>query len=237
MRRKKSTERFKKAVEELKNAALLTLMVWLVCFMCVACLDEKEKPNNAEIEEAAEPIENEAKEAVLDAIPETMAVAKVPAEPIKVAEVELIVEVTEKPVEAVEPEPEKVEPLYTEDELRMLATVIYCEAGADYIEDSTRQMVGEVVLNRVASEYFPNTIEEVLTAPYQYGRFYWTGVVFPERANYDCEKHAVVRAYECAEALLSGSVERLLPTDTIWQAEFTQGTETVVYQDGIYFCR
>lgn len=147
-------------------------------------------------------------------------------------------EPTPEPDPDPEPTPEaEPEPTYTQEDLEMLAITIYREAGADYIADSTRQMVGEVVLNRVASEYFPNTIYEVLTAPYQYGRFAWTGVVWPERAGYECETHAVARAYECAEALLSGSVERLLPEDTIWQAEFTQGAETVAFVDGIYFCR
>lgn len=128
-------------------------------------------------------------------------------------------------------------PAYTQEDLDLLATVIYCEAGADYISDGTRQMVGEVVLNRVASEYFPNTIYEVLTAPYQYGRFCWTGVVMPDRASSEYEAHAVQRAYEIAESLLSNSVERLLPEDAIWQAEFSQGSEILAYQDGIYFCR
>lgn len=125
---------------------------------------------------------------------------------------------------------------YTPEDLEMLAIVIYCEAGADSVADSTRQMVGEVVLNRVASECFPNTIYEVLTAPYQYGSFAWTGVVWPERATQVSEAHAVARAYECAESLLSGSAERLLPFETVFQSGGPQGTVTVVYQDGIYFC-
>lgn len=150
-------------------------------------------------------------------------------------------EMIEKPEVEQEPEAEQAPvveaPAYSEEDLEALAIIIYQEAGADYIEDSTRQMVGEVVLNRVASEYFPDTIAEVATQDGQYGRLSWTGLVWPERASYDCEAHAVERAYECAKALLTGSVERLLPEDAIWQAEFSQGAEILAYQDGIYFCR
>ena len=69
----------------------------------------------------------------------------------------------------------------------------------------------------------------------QYGRLYWTGLVWPERASQSVEAHAVQRAYDCAERVLNG--ERLLPDDVIWQAEFIQGTEIVAHQDGFYFCR
>ena len=117
----------------------------------------------------------------------------------------------------------------------MLALVIYQEAGADYCSDETRLMVGTVVMNRVADSRFPNTIYEVLTQRAQYGRLHWTGIVWPARASYESEAHAVERAYKLAERILLG--ERALPEDVIWQAEFKQGTEVVAYQDGVYFCR
>ena len=114
--------------------------------------------------------------------------------------------------------PKKAQPSYTEKELELLACTIYCEAGSDNISDDTRRMVGEVVLNTQRS---------------QYGRFYWTGVVWPSRAAH--EKEAVERAYDCARIVLEG--ERLLPEDVVYQAEFSQGTECVVHVPGFYFCR
>ena len=69
------------------------------------------------------------------------------------------------PLEYVEPVEEKP---YTEDELEALALVIYQEAGSDACSDATRYMVGEVALNRVASDRFPDTIEEVLLQERQY---------------------------------------------------------------------
>lgn len=137
-------------------------------------------------------------------------------------------------VEAVEePTPEPVA-LFTAEELEMLALVIYQEAGGDACSDSTRLMVGNVVMNRVADPRFPDTIEEVLLAKGQYGRLHWTGLVWPARAELPQEAHAVARAYECAERILSG--ERYLPEDVIFQSEYIQG-EIVAEQDGFYFCR
>lgn len=153
-------------------------------------------------------------------------------------------EVTE-PVEAVqmaeEVEPaapvEEPEPTYTDEDLETLAIIIYQEAGSDACSDETRQMVGEVFLNRVASSRYPDTFYEVATQKAQYGRLYWTGLVWPERASNPYEADAVARAYKCAEALLTGEVERLLPEDVIYQAEFPQGTEVVAQTTGFYFCR
>lgn len=122
-------------------------------------------------------------------------------------------------------------------DLELLALVIYQEAGGDMCSDETRQMVGEVVLNRVADKRYPCTIEGVITQPYQYGLLHKTGPVWPERADNPGEQHAVERAYETGWALLIDDVERLLPEDVIYQAEFEQGKETVAEADGFYFCR
>ncbi len=123
---------------------------------------------------------------------------------------------------------------YTDEELELLACTIYCEAGSDSISDDTRRMVGEVVLNRVADERYPDTIEKVLTQRGQYGRFCWTGVVWPSRASRAAEAHAVERAYDCAKLVFTE--ERLLPEDVIYQAAHVQG-EIVASAPGFYFCR
>lgn len=150
---------------------------------------------------------------------------------------------TSTPTPAAEPEklvepvicPIEKAPAYTEEDLEILALIIYQEAGGDACSDETRQMVGTVVLNRVASPYFPDTIKDVALQRAQYGLLYWTGIKWPDRAELPQEAHAVARAYECAEQLLEG--DRALPADVVYQAEFTQGTEVVAEVDGIYFCR
>ena len=124
---------------------------------------------------------------------------------------------------------------YTDEELELLALVIYQEAGSDACSDDTRLKVGEVVMNRVADPRFPDTIRDVVLQHAQYGRLCWTGPEWPERASKDEEAHAVARAYICAERVLQGY--RALPADTVFQAEFEQGDGIVAHQDGLYFCK
>ena len=126
-------------------------------------------------------------------------------------------------------------PIYSAEDLEVLALVIYQEAGGDDCSDETRLMVGTVVLNRVADDRYPDTIAEVATEYKQYGRLYWTGLKWPERATKAEEARAVKRAYDCATQLLDGY--RALPEDVIFQAEFAQGIEVVAQQDGFYFCK
>lgn len=81
----------------------------------------------------------------------------------------LCVQVEAPPVEVVD-EPVTVEedwPPYTDEELELLALVIYQEAGADYCSDDTRLKVGTVVMNRVASDAYPDTVREVVLQPAQ----------------------------------------------------------------------
>lgn len=120
-------------------------------------------------------------------------------------------------------------------EVEMLACAIYNEAGGDACSDLCRYYVGDVILNRVADPRFPDTIEGVLTAPGQYGRFSKTGIVWPSRAKNPGEAHAVQRAYDTAYDLLSGNHSELYGQGYVWQAEFTQGSG--FWLDGLYFGR
>ncbi len=123
---------------------------------------------------------------------------------------------------------------WTDKELFYMAIVIYQEAGSDACSDSTRIAIGNVVLNRKNDPRFPDTILDVCTAKAQWGRLYWTGMVFPSSAFTVEEANAVTRAYDCARRVLDG--EKVLESDVVWAAEFEQG-ETVLHQDGFYFGR
>lgn len=79
-------------------------------------------------------------------------------------------------------------PSYTEEDLDLLARIINAEAGCDWIPDWVQRMVGSVVLNRVKSKYFPNTIREVIYQPGQYGPVY-NGMI-----NYTPTKKAIENA-------------------------------------------
>lgn len=126
-------------------------------------------------------------------------------------------------------------------DLELLAKVIYQEAGMDRCCDECRRRVADVVLNRVADDRFPDTIEGVLTEVTAsglgaYGRYHWTGVVWPDRAYTESEYHAVERAYRIAEEVLSGKHSDLYGNGYIWQAEFGQGTDNI-FHCNTYFGR
>lgn len=120
--------------------------------------------------------------------------------------------------------------------VEMLACVIYQEAGGDECSEECRFNVADVALNRVGDPRFPDTLEAVLTAPGQYGRFSVTGIIWPERAGNPGEKHAVERAYDIARRVLSGEHGALFGQGYVWQAEFEQG-KNGFWLDGIYFGR
>ena len=115
----------------------------------------------------------------------------------------------------------KKESFYDEDDLYILSHLIYGEAGGE--SDECQLAVGSVVLNRVKSSSFPNSIESVVFAPGQYACT-WDG-------NYD--KEPSQRAIDNARYLLeNGST---LPDGVVYQAQFVQG-EIYAEIDGEYFC-
>ena len=104
---------------------------------------------------------------------------------------------------------------FSENNLYLLAHVICGEA--QNCDRKEQEYVGSVVLNRVASNRFPNTLEEVLYQPGQYACT-WDG-------NYS--KEPTKLNWEVAEYLLkNGSV---LPGDVVWQSAEFQGT--YLYED------
>lgn len=134
-------------------------------------------------------------------------------------------ELPELPVEddtAVREEPEIDENLK-----ELLAILIYQEVGGNACCDACRHRVADVALNRVADERFPDTLEEVLLQKGQYGRLYWTGIKWADRASNQNEANAVQRAYDVAEDVLKGNHSELYGEGYIWQAEFPQGKDNI----------
>lgn len=60
----------------------------------------------------------------------------------------------------------------TDEEVEMLYYAVANEVGADYLTDESRKLVASVIINRVISENFPNTITEVLSAQHQFTEAY-----------------------------------------------------------------
>ena len=111
-----------------------------------------------------------------------------------------------------------------EEEWELLAHLIFAEAGSDWCSDNMMYYVGSVVLNRIESEYFPNTMREVIYQPGQYS------CVDNGMIDYEYNQ----RAYNVAEDLLtSGSC---LPKNVVFQAQFEQGDGTYVVVQNMYFC-
>lgn len=118
---------------------------------------------------------------------------------------------------------------YTDDDLYWLAVAINKEAGCNWLSDTHQLLVGNVILNRVASSSYPNTIYDVL---HQQGQYPWA-----TRGSYS---EPTSRALENAQRLLDG--ERFCPDNVVYQSTATQGsgTYTSIYDSTLgtttYFC-
>ena len=100
----------------------------------------------------------------------------------------------------------------TFNDLMLLSKIIYAEAGSEWLSDEWKMSVGEVVLNRVASPEFPDTIAEVLAQPGQY---------YGANSRYFNSLIPSARCAQCAMRLLNG--ERILEPSVVFQANFRQG--------------
>ena len=127
--------------------------------------------------------------------------------------------------EATETTTEAPKQSYSLYDYQLLAQIIAAEAGADYVSHNTRLYVGSVVLNRVNSPLFPDTVEGVLWQPGQYYSCI-TDTFWSFEPSDDCK--------QVAEYLLThGSV---LPANVLYQANFRQGSGVFCESDTIYFC-
>lgn len=99
------------------------------------------------------------------------------------------------------------------NDLYLLSKIIYAEAGSEWLSDEWKMCVGEIVLNRVASPEFPNTIPEVL---FQKGQYYGAN------SSYFKNLKPSANCVNIAKRLLTG--ERVINnTSVVFQANFKQG--------------
>lgn len=113
----------------------------------------------------------------------------------------------------------------TESEKKyLLARLVYAEAGNK--TDEHQQSVASVVLNRMHSDKFPNSIDEVI---YQRNPLQYACV---EDGNLDKipSERAIKNAYYIWD---NGSI---LPENVLYQAEFMQGSGLYKKIDNTYFC-
>ena len=128
-----------------------------------------------------------------------------------------------------EPTPEPIP-----EDVYLLAKVMQTEAGINWPDWAT-MLVGEVVLNRVESWRFPNSVRDVV---YQSNPVQYEPVHTPGWEDIEPEPEYIDLAWR----LVNG--ERPLgDKEVVFQALFPQGTETVVtfYDKALdtrtYFCR
>lgn len=210
-----------KKKRNVKLTAIVSIVVLVACiiFTMVGLADKNDPDSESTTEVTDTMAACETSEAITEAITESTKTTEHITESTETCSTE-----PSEPVET-EPQPE-VDP----DDVELLAMVIFQEAGGDAYCDECRRRVADVVLNRVASGSFPDTIHGVLSQRSQYGRFYWTGVVWSDRASDPNEEHAVERARRIAREVLEGNHSELYGNGYIWQAEFVQGT------DGFWHC-
>jgi len=120
-------------------------------------------------------------------------------------------------------------PAYSEEDLYWLSRVINAEAGSAWIPDWVQRSVGSVVLNRVKSARYSNSIKNVV---FQRGQYYCVtnGAIYqtPRQSAVDNAKYL----------LENGST---LPDGVLGQSEFVQGRIHSQYYDPYlktttYFC-
>ena len=119
-----------------------------------------------------------------------------------------------------------------QEDLDIVAKVIAHEADPQWCEWEHSVAVGAVVINRVRSPFFPDTVREVVAAPGQYLEAYTYGFDATPRL-----------AYEAAKAAMDGDHD--VPEDAFWQDTSIQGTviwkafavDTGWFRSTTYICR
>lgn len=111
---------------------------------------------------------------------------------------------------------------YTEEELNILSHLVYGEASGQ--SDEMQIAVASVVLNRVKSSSYPNTIKGVVFQSGQYACT-WDG-------NYN--KTPDKQAIKNAKFVLENGSQ--LPSNVVYQAEFIQGSGIYKTIGNTYFC-
>lgn len=116
------------------------------------------------------------------------------------------------------------------NDLFLVSKIMTAEAGSYWLSDEWKMAVGEVLLNRVASPEFPNTVEECV---YQSGQYY------SKNSSYFKKLLPWEKETRLAWRLLEG--ERHLESSVVFQANFTQGSGIFKsfydkYLGWTYFC-
>lgn len=122
--------------------------------------------------------------------------------------------------------PVRGEPRYpdiklTEEEIRLLARVIWVEARGECEEG--QQAVAEIVLNRLAAENFPDNLQDVIYGQNQFRSVPYLDDAMPEQAQYEAIEAAIYGPY-------------VLPEDVVFFATYKTNENVWGQIGGHIFC-
>lgn len=135
-------------------------------------------------------------------------------------------ETEEEPAEVPAPEPEEITvSIVDQEDIELLAHIMYCENGIS--SDEALLLTGIVVMKRVKSSKYPDTLREVIFQKGQYSPT-WNG-------SWE-SKSPDERSLEMARKILVEQLEKDYPDTLVFQAEFKQGVEVYRQIGNQYFC-
>jgi len=115
---------------------------------------------------------------------------------------------------------------YSVEDVNLLAELIYWENWYTDAEKETAYWTGAVVMNRVDSPEFPNTIKEVIYQTKPCKQYAVTGKFFTKELPEEC--------YEMARNILLNGTDDV-PKNVLYQATFQQG-KIWKQKNGEIFC-
>lgn len=123
---------------------------------------------------------------------------------------------------------EAPEAAYTQADLDLLSRLIYAEAGCTWIPDWVQRMVGSVVLNRVESQYYPDTIREVIYQPGQYAPT-WDGSLqkIPDARTIENARYLLEHGSICPENVVGQN--SIVTGSGVYTSYYDQVLETTIY--------
>ena len=117
---------------------------------------------------------------------------------------------------------------YTQADLDLLSRLIYAEAGCTWIPDWVQRMVGSVVLNRVESQYYPDTIREVIYQPGQYAPT-WDGSLqkTPDARTIENARYLLEHGSICPENVVGQN--SIITGSGVYTSYYDQVLDTTIY--------
>ena len=117
---------------------------------------------------------------------------------------------------------------YTQADLDLLSRLIYAEAGCTWIPDWVQRMVGSVVLNRVESQYYPDTIREVIYQPGQYAPT-WDGSLqkTPDARTIENARYLLEHGSICPENVVGQN--SIITGSGVFTSYYDQVLDTTIY--------